>query len=153
IVEAFTRKSLPTQSIEPIRIVSNSQLPEIELTKLTKNGGPLTKRLFLASDGTLVKDGSACVMTRGTAERVQVIGINALGTLIEELTPPQAIALGTLRAELPNRVGIVTKQELVNDVSQPNIIARTGANITYHGPAFALLDYDSKGMPATIAAR
>src|SRR5262249_18451593 len=28
--------------------------------------------------------------------------------------------------------------------------ARTNANIVYHGPAFALLDYDSKGMPATV---
>src|SRR5262245_44163274 len=138
---------------EPIRITSDSQLPEIELTKLTKNGGPLTKRLSLTSDGALVKDGSACVMTRGTAERVKVIGTNALGMLIEDLAPSQAIALGTLRADLPNKIGVVTKDKLVvNGVAQPNIIARTGANITYRGPAFALLDFDSKGMPATVAA-
>ncbi|HME90604.1 MAG TPA: hypothetical protein VKE49_04220, partial [Myxococcaceae bacterium] len=148
--ERFKQES---PSTEPIRIISDSQLPEIELTKLTKSSGPLTKRLSLTSDGALVKDGSACVMTCGAAERVQVIGINALGTLIEELSPSQAIALGTLRAGLPNRVGIVTKQELLNGVARPDIIARTGANIIYRGPAFALLDYDSKGMPATVAVR
>ena len=43
----------------------------VELTKLTKVGGPLTKRISLAPDGTLKKDGSACVMAHGTAERVQ----------------------------------------------------------------------------------
>jgi len=46
--------------------------PEIVLTRLTKAGGPLTKQISLAADGTLIKDGSACVMTRGTAERVRV---------------------------------------------------------------------------------
>src|SRR5262245_42416832 len=97
----------------PIRIISDAQLPEIELTKFTKNGGPLTKRLSLTSDGALLKDGSPCVMTRGTAERVKVTGTNALGALIEDLAPSQAIALGTLRADLPNRVGVTTKHKLV----------------------------------------
>ena len=58
---------------------------EIELTRLTKIGGPLTKRISLAPDGTLVKDGSACVMAHGTAERVKVAGVDALGALIEGL--------------------------------------------------------------------
>ena len=37
-------------------------------------------------------------------------------------------------------------------MARPDLIARTNANIVYHGPAFALLDYDSKGMPAAVAA-
>ena len=45
---------------------------EIELTRLTKDGGPLTKQISLSPDGTLVKDGSACVMAHGTAERVRL---------------------------------------------------------------------------------
>jgi hypothetical protein len=125
----------------------------IELTKLTKDGGPLTKRIYLAPDGTLVKDGSACVMARGTAERVWVDGVDALGALIKDLTASQALALGTLRLDLPDKVEVVTKRMLVNGVARPDIIARTGANIVYHGPAFALLDYDSKGMPTTVAAK
>ena len=38
-------------------------------------------------------------------------------------------------------------------MARPDIIARTGANIIYRGPAFALLDYDSKGMPTAVATR
>jgi hypothetical protein len=125
--------------------------PEIVLTRLTKAGGPLTKQISLAADGTLIKDGSACVMTRGTAERVRVAGVAALGALIEELTPSQALALGSLRADLPDKVTVVTKRQ-INGARRPDIIARTGANIVYRGPAFALLDYDTKAMPAGVKA-
>ena len=92
-------------------------------------------------------------MAHGTAERVRVAGVDALGALIEDLAPSQAIALGTLRADLPDKVEVATKKRLVNGVARPDVIARTGANIIYHGPAFALLDYDSKGMPAGCRGR
>jgi hypothetical protein len=124
----------------------------IELTRLTKHGGPLTKRISLSPDGMLAKDGSACVMAHGTAERVRVAGVDALAALIEELTPSQALALGTLRPDLPDKVDITTKEKLLNGVARPDIIARTGSNIIYHGPAYALLDFDSKGMPTAVAA-
>jgi DNA polymerase I-like protein with 3'-5' exonuclease and polymerase domains len=138
----------------PPRPPEKKALPplEIELTLFTKAGGPLTKRILLAPDGTLVKDSSACVMAHGTAERVRVAGVDALGALIEDLAPSQAIALGTLRADLPDKVEVVTKKTLVNGVARPDVIARTGSNIIYHGPAFALLDYDSREMPAAVAA-
>jgi hypothetical protein len=124
----------------------------IELTRLTKHGGPLTKRISLSPDGTLVKDGSACVMAHGTAERVRVAGVDALAVLIEGLTPSQALALGALRPDLPDKVDITTKKKLLNGAARPDIIARTGSNITYHGPAYTLLDFDSKGMPIAVAA-
>ena len=92
-----------------------------------------------------MKDGSACVMAHGTAERVKVAGVDALGALIEGLTPSQAIALGALRADLPDKVEVTTEKKLINGVARPDIIARTGANIVYHGPAFALLDYRQQG--------
>ena len=72
--------------------------------------------------------------------------------MIEGLTPSQALALGALRADLPDKVGITTKKMLLNGTARPDLIARTGANIVYHGPAFALLDFDTKGMPAAVAA-
>jgi len=126
----------------------------IELTRLTKRGGPLTKQISLAPDGTLIKNGDACVMTHGTAERVRVACVDALGALIEKLMPSQALALGTLRADLPDKVEVTTKKRLVDSVARPDVIARTGPNIIYHGgqPAFTLLDYDSKGMPTAVAA-
>jgi hypothetical protein len=124
----------------------------IELTKFTKQGGPLTKRISLSPDGTLVKDGSACLMAHGTAERIKLAGVDALAALIDELTPSQALALGALRTDLPDKVEITTKKKLLNGVPRPDVIARTASNIIYHRPANALLDFDSKGMPTAVAA-
>ncbi|HJZ31183.1 MAG TPA: hypothetical protein VKF35_08760 [Hyphomicrobiaceae bacterium] len=124
----------------------------IELTKLTKHSGPLTKKISLSPDGTLVKDGSACMMAHGTAERVRVAGVAELGALIDGLTPSQALALGALRPDLPDKVEVTTKKKLLNGMARPDIIARTGANIVYNGPAYALLDFDGKGMPAAVKA-
>jgi DNA polymerase I-like protein with 3'-5' exonuclease and polymerase domains len=125
---------------------------EIELTRLTKDGGPLTKKISLAPDGRLIKDGSSCVMAHGMAERIRVAGVAALAALIEGLGPSQALALGSLRADLPDKVEVTTKARRVNGFARPDIIARTGANILYRGPAFALLDFDTKAMPAVVAA-
>jgi hypothetical protein len=122
-----------------------------ELTKFTKVGGPLTKQISLAKDGTIVSDGSACVMSDGSAERVKVAGVGELAALIGKLRPSQAIALGALRDGLPDKVQIVSEKQL-NGVARPDIIARSGANIVYRGLAFALLDYDTKGMPTDVAA-
>src|SRR5262249_27504163 len=124
----------------------------IDLTKLPKHSGPLTKKISLSPDGTLVKDGSACMMAHGTAERVRVAGVAELGALIDGLTPSQALALGALRPDLPDKVEVTTKKKLLNGVARPDIIARTGANIVYNGPAYALLDFDVKGMPAAVKA-
>ena len=123
----------------------------IALTKVTKAGGPLTKRLSLAPDGTLVSDNSACVMVKGTAERVMITGVAALGALIESLTSSQALLPGTLRDGLPDKVEITTTKNKINGVARPDLITRTGSNIIYRGPAFALLDFDTKGMPPTVA--
>jgi hypothetical protein len=46
----------------------------IEITSIAKTGGPLTKRISLAQDGSLKSDGSACVMTCGTAQRLPLDG-------------------------------------------------------------------------------
>ena len=124
----------------------------IELTVFTKDGGPLTKQISLAADGTLIQDKSACVMYRGAAERVTVGGTDGLGALIETLTESQALALGGLRADLPDKVAITTKKMLLNGTARPDLIARIAANIVYRGPAFALIDFDTKGMPATVAS-
>ena len=43
---------------------------------------------------------------------------------------------------------------MLNGVTRPNAIARTADDITYREgkPAFALIDTDSKGMPASVKA-
>jgi hypothetical protein len=124
-----------------------------EITVFTKADGPLTKKISLALDGTVKSDGSACKMARGEAERVSIKGVKDFAELIDTFTSSQAFALGALHDDLPAKVKVVTKREL-NGQEYPGIIARTGANINYaEGPAFALLDYDSKGMPMAVAAQ
>jgi hypothetical protein len=41
---------------------------------------------------------------------------------------------------------------LLNGTVWPDLIARIAANIVYRGPAFALIDFDTKGMPATLVS-
>jgi hypothetical protein len=123
-----------------------------ELIVFTKQGGPLTKRISL-NENTIRSDGSACVMARGEARRLNVADVRQLATSIENLDANQAIGLGQLRAGLPNEVKIVTKDKL-NGEALPNVIARTGDDIIYQKgqSAFALLDFDTKGMPRAVKA-
>jgi hypothetical protein len=127
---------------------------DAEITVFIKFGGPLTKRISLTADGSIKSDGIACIRARGDARRVEIGSVDQLAGLIEQLPPNQAIALGALRTGLPDKVKVVTKAKLLNGAAQPNIIARTGNDIIYRKgqPAFALLDYDTKGMPDDIAA-
>jgi hypothetical protein len=125
-----------------------------EITLFEKSGGPLTKRISLAADGSIQSDISACRMARGTARRIRVANVKQLATFITQLHPNQAPALGALRTGLPDQVEVVTKAKLLNGVAQPDLIARTGAHVIYREgqPAFALLDFDTKGMPPHVEA-
>ena len=125
-----------------------------EITVFIKSGGPLTKRISLTADGSIKSDGSACLMARGEARRCEIDSVEQLARLIEQLPKNQAIALGALRTGLPDQVEVVTKAKLLNGAAQPNIIARTGNDIIYREgqAAFALLDFDTKGMPDNVAA-
>src|SRR6516164_2538389 len=131
---------------------SMSNQCRIEITAFVKSGGPLSKRIALAPDGSVRSDGSACLMVRGTAERLHVADIGELAAVIEKTRSDQALALGALRPGLPDRVEVVTKQKLNG---QPNTIARTTTDIFFlkEKPALALLDFDAKGMPPQIAER
>ena len=41
-----------------------------EIVRFSKEGVPLTKKISLNADGSTTSDGSACVMSRGIAERI-----------------------------------------------------------------------------------
>ena len=128
----------------------SSTAPTIEIVVFTKDGGPLTKRISLV-DGKVKSDGSACTMARGRARRTVISDLGQLATVIEGLSSNQAIALGSLRPDLPDEVAIVTKDQ-VNGQDRSDVIARTGADITFRDslPAAVLFDFDTKGMPATV---
>jgi hypothetical protein len=129
----------------------------IEITRLSKVGGPLTKRISLLPDGSLHNDGSACLMSSGHARRTHLDSLAAFGDLILTLEPNEAIALGRLRADLPDHVDVTTQDRLakLNGTAPPDLIARNSAHITYEAgsPALALIDIDTKGMPAAVKAR
>jgi hypothetical protein len=133
---------------------SANKAPNYEIIVFTKPDGPLTKRISLLN-GSVFSDGSACIMSRGTARRVHINNVAHLGTQISSLNSKQAIALGTLPADLPDEVEITTKAKLLNGVARPNVIARTADTIIYckEKPAFALIDTDSKGMPAVVKGK
>ena len=81
-----------------------------EITVLSKAGGILTKKISLSEDGNVIADGSACWMSNGRAERTAIADLHALAAVIEGLKPSQAIALGTLRPDLPDEISIVSKK-------------------------------------------
>ncbi len=129
----------------------------IEITRLTSSTGPLTKRISLSPDGRLLSDGSACVMGSGEASRVRLAGVAEFANMIGGMASHEAIALGALRADLPDKVEITTATRLdkMNGTAPPGLISRTAGHIGYQTktPAFALLDYDTKAMPESVAAR
>ena len=129
----------------------------IEITRLEKIGGPLTKRISLGEDGRLISDGSACTMSTGRAERVQMMALGEVANLIASLGPHEAIALGRLKDGLPQRVSVTTQNRLasLNGKATPEMIARTGDFISYAAghSALALIDLDTKGMPDDVKAR
>ncbi len=126
--------------------------PAVTLTRFTNaKERSLTKKLFIGPDDvTLKSDNSAMVMAYGSADRVVVDGVAGLGELIEQLKPSQALALGGPRADLPDKVNVTTVRRLGNGVVRTDLIARTNKNIVYDGQAFTLLDFDTKGMPASV---
>src|SRR5262249_13952052 len=60
------------------------------ITIFRKFGGPLTKQIRLAPDGSIISDGSACIMAHGEARRETVADVIRLGRLIEGLRSDQA---------------------------------------------------------------
>jgi hypothetical protein len=79
-----------------------------QVTVLTKNGGPLTKRIHLAGD-RLANDSSGCVMTHGRARRFEIATARQLAELIGGLQDDQAITLGALRPGLADHVALVSE--------------------------------------------
>jgi hypothetical protein len=124
----------------------------VELTIFRRADGPLTKRISLSSDGSIKSDGSECVMGRGTARRFMSDRMEGCADLIGRLSSDEALALGTLRSDLPEEVEVVCKKYL-NGVTRPNLIARTQDYIVYRPGelALVLLDFDAKGMPPVVA--
>ena len=121
---------------------------------LIKKSGPnsvMSKRIFLDEHGKVCSDGSQCLMAQGTATRATAETAADLAKHIMACGSDQALALGALRADLPNPAKITTCAKLRDN---PGAITRSGDFIDYPAgaPAWALIDFDTKGMPANVAA-
>jgi hypothetical protein len=129
-------------------------MSKLQVTVFAKRDGPLTKRILLGPNGKVISDGSACVMSRGRARRVELSSARQLADLIGGLGSSEAITLGPLREGLPDEVEVATKHR-VNGTSRPDLIARSQDYLSFHPgvPAFTLFDHDTKGLPDEVRAR
>ena len=108
-----------------------------EVTRITKDGGALTKRITLGADGHLIRDGSECVMSGGRARRVRLGDIQHLADLIGGLGSSEAITLGALREGLPDEVKVTSKRR-INGTRRRDLIARSQDYISLTSPIRAL---------------
>src|SRR5690242_18307907 len=84
----------------------------MEVTRLRKDGGVLSKRISLGPDGRLRVDGSCCAMSEGRAFREPMTGAGDFKSLIEGLDVDEAITLGRLRDGIPDEARILPKARL-----------------------------------------
>lgn len=125
--------------------------PEITLIKKCGPDPVMSKRICLDEQGALKSDGAACLMVEGTATRARAETAGALAEHIMRCGSDQAIALGALKVGLPDPAKITVPRSLK---AKPGAITRSREFIDYRpgAPAWALLDFDTKGMPAHVAA-
>jgi hypothetical protein len=111
----------------------------------------MSKRIFLDAQGKVCSDGSQCLMAQGTATRAAAETAADLAKHIMACGTEQAIALGALRADLANPAKITTLAKMKDNLGA---ITRSRDFIDYRpgAPAWALIDFDTKGMPANVAA-
>ena len=151
--------STPSSSASPTdtHVTQDGDTRMLEITQLATASGSLTKTIRLSDDGRLVSDGSSCLMTSGTAHRLRLGGMRHFAEAIHGLQNHQAIALGALDPSLPDQVDITTRRRLaeLNGHASPHTIARTAQSIRYRRDqvSLALLDFDTKEMPAAIGDR
>jgi hypothetical protein len=135
-------------------VAGNQETQVPQFTLITKRDVPalMSKRIALDSAGKLVSDGSKCLMVTGTAARAFAGSASALALIIASCRSDQAIALGALKDALPSPVNVTTKDSLDQT---PGAIARARGFIDYRPgvPAWALIDFDSKGMPKEVSDR
>jgi hypothetical protein len=131
---------------------NNTLVPQITLINKRDTPDLMSKKIFLDCDGKLKSDGSECRMTTGTAARAFAGTARDFARIIENCGSDQAIALGALREDLSSPIRITTKAKLDQN---PGAIARARGSIDYRPgvPAWALIDFDTKGMPKEVSDR
>lgn len=114
------------------------------VTVLSSSHGPIVKRFRLIDGAVEIKP--AAQIHRGYAQTVAVAGPESLLSLINSLAPNQALSLGRL-AQVGVRYPLASQH-----LRGSGEIARTKEFFAWNtGPAFMLLDVDTKGLSETVA--
>jgi hypothetical protein len=126
-------------------------MTEITLIKKSGPNPVMSKRIFLDEQGKVCSDGSQCLMAQGTATRAAAETAADLAKHIMACGTGEAITLGALRADLSSPAKITTLAKLKD---KPDAITRSRDFIDYRpgAPAWALIDFDTKGMPDNVAS-
>ena len=147
----------PVQQATPLAAddeIDSYNMPVPQITLITKRDTPalMSKHISLTNDGKLHSDGSKCLMVTGTAARAFARTASDMARIVASCRSDQAIALGALRKDLSNPVQVTTKDRLDQN---PGAIARAQGFIDYRPgiPAWALIDFDTKGMTREVSDR
>jgi hypothetical protein len=153
-VNAHDRKAPSGEPAAVEHVTGNHTTHVAQITLITKRDMPalMSKRISLDGDGKLKSDGSECLMTTGTAARAFAGSASALACLVADCHSNQAIALGALKADLPESVTVTIPNRLDK---HPGAITRSRNWIDYRPgvPAWCLIDFDTKGMPKEVSDR
>jgi len=107
------------------------------------------KRFELTTTGEITKT-SAATFSRGTAARTAAPSAEALGHVLEDLQPGQAVTLGTL-ADGRDHARLTTLDQLREDDTRA---ARSAKYFSYaSGPGWLALDFDEGQMPEVVRER
>jgi hypothetical protein len=142
------RRDAPDGQPDEVSATPDPTTPE--LTLFVNAHGALTKQFTLDATGNLVKiEGGQ--MAEGTAKRIVIGDVQALADLIGTISSDQALALGSMRYDLPAQVTVVTKKAL-NGGAASDIISRSREYLTFgqERRGFCLGDFDRKGITAEV---
>jgi hypothetical protein len=127
--------------------------PTASITLITKVGtdARISKHISLDTAGKVRSDATQCLMVEGDAVSVDADTAAKLAACIASCRTNQAVALGALQDGLLEPVPIVTERSLP---ARPGAIARCRRFIDYRQgrSAWALIDFDTKGMPSNVAS-
>lgn len=122
------------------------------ITVFTKDFGKLTKKISPEGDG-YKSNSEDCLMWSGSARRVLLNGIADLSTVIKHLKDDEAIGLGSIHRDQPDKVKIVIEKK-INEKTRRGTISRSQEFLVYERrPTALLIDFDLKYILPEIDER
>lgn len=143
------RNSYEDTSSSEILTQNTTTTVDIELTKITKHRGYISKTIRL--EGELpISDGSDCKMSHGIGQRIRFQDLGQLANFISKLESSCAITLGRMKDSLPETVIIETQYS--KNIDNRKTISRSRENFGYTvgKQGLLLIDFDTKCMPEPI---